>query len=283
MHTVSTVPPALLSAAVILWSGSAGLADSSADPYRFQLHQGFLIVVQGSLSGASLDLLLDTGTPTTILDRTVVRHIGSPRVVTRIRAVGRTLAAERVELPELTWPGGTSRQLTVLAADLGGLARRTGVEVDGILGLDVLRGHCISIDYRAKRIGLAPGKLAGSRTTVPLERVDGLVTAPARIGARRLRLAVDTGANSIVLFRAASPGTMLGPSGTVAGAGAIDEVPVRVTVPEFLLIGPAHLVDRPVLISAAPPLSASLDGLLGVTALAATRVQLDLRGMTLSW
>jgi predicted aspartyl protease len=284
MRTITAGPGrTILSAAVILWSGAAGLAENSTDPNRFKLQRGFLIVVQASMSGAQLDLLLDTGSARTILDERVVRHIGSDRSNTRIRAFGKSLAAERVELPELSWMGTTSERITVLSTDLGGFRRRTGVRVDGVLGLDLLRGHCLGIDYRSKRTDLTCNGSASPSTTVQLEEADGLIAATVRLGPHSLRLIVDTGADSIVLFRSSVPFTRHPASDWTTAAGAADDLPVRMIIPDLLLVGPARLVRTQVLLADAPPLGASLDGLLGVTSLGASRVRLDLKGMTLSW
>jgi hypothetical protein len=284
MRTITAGPGrTILSAAVILWSGAAGLAENSTDPNRFKLQRGFLIVVQASMSGAQLDLLLDTGSARTILDERVVRHIGSDRSNTRIRAFGKSLAAERVELPELSWMGTTSERITVLSTDLGGFRRRTGVRVDGVLGLDLLRGHCLGIDYRSKRTDLTCNGSASPSTTVQLEEADGLIAATVRLGPHSLRLIVDTGADSIVLFRGSVPFTRHPASDWTTAAGAADDLPVRMIIPDLLLVGPARLVRTQVLLADAPPLGASLDGLLGVTALRASRIRLDLKDMTLSW
>jgi predicted aspartyl protease len=284
MRTITADPGrTFLSAAVILWSGAVALADHPTDPNRFTLQRGFLVVVQASISGAPLDLLLDTGSVKTILDERVVRHIGSDRANTRIRALGNSLAAERVELPELSWMGTTSEHITVLATDLSGFRRRTRVRVDGVLGLDLLRGHCLGIDYRSKRTDLTCNGSASPSTTVQLEEADGLIAAPARLGPRSLRLIVDTGADSIVLFRGSVPSTRHPATDWTTADGAAGDVPVRMIIPDLLLVGPARLVRTQVLLADAPPLGASLDGLLGVTALRASRIRLDLKDMTLSW
>jgi predicted aspartyl protease len=118
---------------------------------------GRFILVRGQVVGptgeARIDFALDTGSTRTVISRRILERVGitvdparpSIRLVTASGPV-ETVAATATELRAL---GRQGRNFSVLAFELPRAAR-----VDGLLGLDFLRGHRLLIDFRAGTIAL---------------------------------------------------------------------------------------------------------------------------------
>jgi len=117
-----------------------------------------LVVVEATLVGpevsANVDLALDTGATDTLIDVAVLAGIGlDPEVhgVKTMMLTGSGVALVRtVVVPELSVLGKTRRRLAVVAHTLP-----PGSGVDGLLGLDFLRGTKLTIDFRRRTIDLA--------------------------------------------------------------------------------------------------------------------------------
>jgi predicted aspartyl protease len=117
-----------------------------------------LIIIRGDLEGPSstlvLRLALDTGSSHTVIDRGALNSVGS------------TVSSTSRRFPLNTRTGsGTARQVIVSRFAALGQERvnfsamtyrlSPQLRLDGILGLDFLRGHELTIDFRHGLITLA--------------------------------------------------------------------------------------------------------------------------------
>jgi predicted aspartyl protease len=122
----------------------------------FQPQSG-LILLEAEVSGPSVKvaatLVLDTGATTTMLNLKVLRSIGyDPDLATEFvrMATGSTLeTVPRLMVNRLSTLGRHAIGLRVLAHDLP-----IEAAVDGLLGLDFLRGCSLTINFKAGRIDL---------------------------------------------------------------------------------------------------------------------------------
>jgi Aspartyl protease len=116
------------------------------------------IVVEASLSGpmgqADLRLILDTGATTSLIRSTMLVAVGydldtSPDLV--MVAMGNGVeSVPRIVLNRLSALGRHRLAFPVLAHSLPPATR-----IDGLLGLDFLRGSVLTVDFPAGRISLA--------------------------------------------------------------------------------------------------------------------------------
>ena len=115
------------------------------------------IVIEASLSGpagqSDLRLILDTGATTSLIQSTVLVAVGydpdasSDRV--RVTMGGGVAVVPRVILNRLSALGHHRLGIPVLAHSL-----LPAMGIDGLLGLDFLRGSVLTIDFKAGQIDL---------------------------------------------------------------------------------------------------------------------------------
>jgi predicted aspartyl protease len=146
--------------------------------------------------------LLDTGASQTTMSTAVARRVGASvtsrtLVVTPVGSMVRPVATIALHV-------GSLRPMLVNATivSVPELARG-GLEVDGIVGQDVLAPLVYTIDYTARTIAWESDAGAGAATRLKLEFAGGqaLMTLPPHgDDVEPLRLIPDTGADRIVLF-----------------------------------------------------------------------------------
>ncbi len=125
--------------------------------FRFDPDRGPILVeagASGPLGQADLQLLLDTGATTSLIRDTILIALGyDPSQSTDLVSVtmGSGVAlVPRLVLTRLTALGQHRIGFPVLAHPLPPSAG-----VDGLLGLDFLRGHSLTLDFRGGLITLA--------------------------------------------------------------------------------------------------------------------------------
>ena len=89
-------------------------------------------------------------------------------------------------------------QLPMMTNDLEYL-RVTAPDVQGLLGLDVLRLRSFSIDFGRRKIKFGAQHVLRSSATMKLEQ--SYLTVEIRMLDRPMRLLVDTGVRTILLYR----------------------------------------------------------------------------------
>jgi predicted aspartyl protease len=123
-----------------------------------------LIQVRAELTGPSgtinLVLALDTGASATLIRTTRLVQAGyDPPAVgipVKTTTAGGVVQSLRLPVLSLTALGQTRTNMPVLARDLPPTA-----SVEGLLGLDFLRDHVLTLDFVNGEITLAPGPAAG--------------------------------------------------------------------------------------------------------------------------
>jgi len=156
--------------------------------------------------------------------------------------------------------------------------------VDGVIGLDVLRLKTLTIDLARKRILFGQGRAL--RFSVPLQTNESYVSVEVRTHDRTLRLLLDTGVRSILLYRDRVsdrvPKLQVArtiPANSLGGPASLDLVtlaPVQ--------LGQQHL-DRRAVVSGKAPVGflAGIDGCLSLNSLGARVCSINWEEGTLSW
>jgi hypothetical protein len=162
------------------------------------LLDGYLIVVEGRIGGREhLKFALDTGATSSVL-RTALAKPEFTRRTRRVVNLDRVLNEEVVDVPDFQLGPISISTLPMMLNGLEYLGPEA-TTVDAVIGLDVLRLKSLTIDFARKRILF--GQASALRFSVPLEINSPYISVEARSNGRPLRLLLDTGVRSILLYR----------------------------------------------------------------------------------
>jgi predicted aspartyl protease len=251
-----------------------------ADEVPFELREGHL-AIKGSLPGLDrkVNVVIDTGATTTYVQRKLAKRAGMrrlPDMGIKSFAFGAEMKVERVILRDLQL-GHRLITRSCLAADL------PLKEVDIVIGLDILRGTSLTIDYERSKVVF--GGAGINKTPVALESEEALLVVPVTINGQIVRLAVDSGAHLTAIYRKSvaswAQQRFLGEKSVrVAHSGGF--VPARqITVPSLQIGGTE--IGRPTLVILETENARSkIDGFLAPASLGLNRVHFDFQQGTLS-
>jgi predicted aspartyl protease len=255
----------------------------TASPHVLPLEipRGTLIAVRGAIGELSdLRLLLDTGAFRTVIDRRIAAELGLRGTASRMEIFGQHLPAERVSLPPLRLGPIQADGVSALTADLTELGSRLGWQPDAIVGLDVLRGQCFSVDYRARRLTFACTTAWSWQVTC--EPQSQLVIVTVIINGRNHRLLVDTGSDAVAVFARAAAHLAGDEDGRVRADTLAGSVELRRIIARTIEMGGMLRRGHPIFVLPTADQDLGYDGVLGTGWLGA-RIQLDLNRMVVSW
>ena len=151
----ATIPPAARDGAVYVGSPTPGpiVPPTPAAPAGLVIpYSGGPLVVDATLNGVPVRLLVDTGADRTLIAHAALARAGiDPRAGTpvRIRGVTGDADATLVTVPALVIAG-------VRLGPLGVIAHTIESDVDGLLGRDVMDAFTVTVDAAARRATLVP-------------------------------------------------------------------------------------------------------------------------------
>ena len=165
----------------------------------FELYRDYLIVVRGSAGPLKgLNFLLDTGASPSVLDPQLIARLHLAAVPQEIAVLNGSVQGATATVPSLQFGPIRRDNLPVLVEDLSFLQKALPLRIDGIVGLDVLGQSTLVIDYPSREIRFGP--LPSLPAWMPLERREGLAVVAAVVDRAPVRLLLDTGASSLILF-----------------------------------------------------------------------------------
>jgi Aspartyl protease len=264
--------------------GENGPGNGDSKTIPFTLRDGYLIVVEGRIGAQGhLRLVLDTGATHSILRPNLAKEQVVSRPPVRIVNLDHVLTQELAEVQDFELGPIRIPLLPVMLNELGYL-RESAPGVDGLVGLDVLRGRSFSIDFGRRTITF--GSPRTLRSSARMEVDEAYWAVEVQMLNRTMRLLLDTGVSAILLYP-----DRLGDrlpelrverqirGASLGGAASLDVV----TLPRVQLNG-TDLERHAVLLRNSPPgLLQRVDGYMALTALKARRVSFDLERKTFSW
>lgn len=158
-HTVSPFVCLLLLCSCATKPIASGLIPPPARPADVTINKdagrgNHLYVTLRLQGGAELPFLVDTGSPVTILDKSLEPQLGRCLGTETLWNFGATYEASVYAAPKL-YLGGTGliTDSNALTCDLvRKMSSPPGPPVMGILGLDCLRHYCIQLDFKARKM-----------------------------------------------------------------------------------------------------------------------------------
>lgn len=177
------------------------LAAENATAQPFDFHRN-LIFFPARMDGKQGNFILDTGAPTLLINS---RDKELPAAeATGLGTGGEVqLAHRRVE--SLEFGGQRLGKRWALALDLRSMEERTGRRIDGFIGYDLLLRQELRIDYAAREFSLLKSSAKpvhdgkSPDLVFNLVFVDHLPILKLKVGKRKLRFILDTGAASNLL------------------------------------------------------------------------------------
>ena len=171
----------------------------AANEMAIEVYGGYLVVARGSVNNAdNLRFLLDTGATNTAIDRRVAERLGLHGATTKVINFDKNVPLESAEVREMTFGPQRVSNVRVLIEDLAYL-RSSGIHVDGVIGLDLLRRQSFLVDYARKRVVFGPTATDGMHA-VPLRADAKAISVELELGSRPVWMVADTGARGIVLY-----------------------------------------------------------------------------------
>lgn len=274
-------------------AGVAALLGFSAvllarDPHSavpFKLYGGYTIVVSGSIGRLErLNFVIDTGAVPTVVDQRIAMKLHLSGQKESLWLFSGAVQEQRVVVPMLRIGPIQVPSLPGLVQDLSFIEQGLGTRIDAIVGLDVLGLSEFCLDYEARELSLSPTGLRGS--TARIEPGLSYVVVHLEVRGQPLRLLLDTGTRDIILFEPGIwdrlPGLRI--IGEKVSSNIGGQVRLRQVELSAAHLGDANLGNLSVYVMhTGDGPGVELDGLLGVTALGAKRVEFNVQQNIVTW
>ena len=258
-------------------------AADSAPGLPFDLFQRHLIVTKGAIGPLNdLNLLVDTGTIPSVVAERIARKLHLRPVASQLVAFGKQVTVQSAVVDGIRMGPLQSGPVPVAVGDFSYLH---GVQVDAIIGLDVLARSSFTIDYQSHRLRFAGA--GPEESTAPLEVAWPFVTVRMVVAGQPVRLLVDTGSPDLVLFKARIPAALSHMPWKGDKTVQYASGPARLTRLELRHPGlgthtwdtlSAWALDRPL-----DGYPSTVGGVLGIAALKCRRVRFDFDGGEFGW
>jgi hypothetical protein len=289
----------LLSQLTLLLSGSfcnfvmAGdpsvrTAQPSVTQIPFKAYRTYFIVVDGQIGGLghqSLDhqnLLLDTGSNPSLIDRELVAKLALGSTPADLAAFNKSVASENVTLPYLQFGPVERHSLRVEVADFSAISRGLGVRIDAVIGLDVLSGTNFSVDYSKGRLTFAA---LAEPNTARFASGSQFMIIDMKNGGRLFHLIVDTAAAHMVLFTDhLQDADYQWTTETGTGRNVVGTIPLRMLVLMQARIGTQEMGPLKALVAVSgKQIGSEIDGLMALSCLRPTSISFDFEHGILGW
>ena len=114
----------------------------------FKVYQEYLIVVEGKIGELEhQNLLLDTGSNPSMIDRGVASKLGLQGKTRELLLFNKSVVSESTSLPDLQFGPLRRQNLQVMVIDLSAISNGLGTRIDAVIGLDVLGATNFTVDY----------------------------------------------------------------------------------------------------------------------------------------
>lgn len=258
------------------------IAPAEINVVKMRLQKGFLIVFDCEITPLQkLACVLDTGAFRTVVDTQVANRLRMPLAADEAFAATRRIKVQRVELPEIAFGTTTVRSLSVLVTDLTGFSDALGVHIDAVVGVDVLRRHTVTIDYRKRQLRF--DETITSESSVALDPDSPFPVVSAKVAGQTVQLLLDTGADAISVFDGHLPSLERATLMEASGASVAGAVKAKAIRGIDVQIGAKTFTAQTVFIVPGEPGFTAYNGHFGVRTLNPSWFHFDFAHRQISW
>jgi predicted aspartyl protease len=237
---------------------------------RFHLYGNYLVVAKGSVGSLKgLNFLVDTGTSPAVVDQHLAHKLHLQEQSVNVAVIGGSVPGGESVVPSLAFGPLRKDHLPVLVEDLSFFEKTFGVQIDAVIGLDVLGQSPFVIDYRSHEIHF--GFFPALATSLLFHVEEGLPIVNGELDHVSARLLFDTGASSLILFGA--PRDLRQPMKISVTIGEFERKRVSL---QSLKLGDAEFGrESAFLVERRSAANRDFDGLMSPAALGITKVAID--------
>jgi hypothetical protein len=249
---------------------------SANNEVPFELVSGYLVVVEGNIGSLhGLKFLLDTGTTHSVVSTRIADWLQLQR--------DRMTKTDWAAIPEIEFGPIHATQVPVMVTNLDYFKGSTS-HVDVVIGLDLLHLKNFSIDFVDKKVRF--GAVETGRHSIPMSSDGVSLNVEAEANGRLIHLILDSGAPGPLMYEERLLSRAVDYSvGQEEHCYRLDGI-LRLTRARVrrLQLGGSD-IDHTVLLMHSPgkDVMEGIDGLLGLAALKARRINFDFVTNTLSW
>jgi predicted aspartyl protease len=196
---------------VLLWAVFMSALVQAQNEVHFRLVDNWAIVVEGAFAGkTNVAMLIDTGAVPSVIDSGLAKKMGLSGNRSEISVMNRTIAAERVRVPDVRIGPVSVAVLDMVAVDLSRISGGLGTRIDAVIGLDLLGKQNFSLDYRHQRIEFGCGKASMEAVHFEVEEEAGgtYIMIPVESEGQKWKVLLDTGTKDLMLFQNHVPGML---------------------------------------------------------------------------
>ncbi len=173
---------------------------------------GKLFLIEVKIEGQQGNLIFDTGANNLLLNRTYFRNTKSVGKQESYGITGGVTSVDKIMVKSLEFFNLEYEEIKADVTNLTHLENRVGVKVLGLIGLNLIKDFEIVIDYKSNLLQLYKLDKLGNRISPAynnevvlnqkIDFQDNIVFVYGKIGGKKLRFCLDTGAemNSINSF-----------------------------------------------------------------------------------
>jgi predicted aspartyl protease len=274
----------LLSQIATAKAGKDSVQRYASDEVSFELVSGYLVVVDGSIGPLhGLKFVLDTGATHSAVSSKVADQLDLQRLTGKVFNIDKTVKTEWAAIPEVEFGPIRASQVPVMVTNLD-YFKSLASHVDAVMGLDLLRQKNFSIDFADKKVRF--GQVEAGRHSTPMVSDDISLKVEAEVDGTRIHLILDSGAPGPLMYEERLENR--------AVDYRIEEENYCYRINGLLRLTRARVrrlqlggrdIEHTVFLTHSPAkgIMDGIDGLLGLTALKARRINFDFKTNTLSW
>ena len=173
-------------------------SDKKVFEATFEMHDR-IILVEAEMNGILGKYILDTGSPTLIINQKV------KNTTQQLFGVTQNCAAKIVDIENFTWAGISKKSIEAVAVDLSDLEKSLGTKINGLIGQEIFGDYELYLDLSKKIIQLhRPTRSTLHKNNQYQQKIsfatnNHIPIITVKIDGKKYRFGIDTGAEVNVL------------------------------------------------------------------------------------